>query len=523
MKKTAIKYLLLLLPLSLITKSCEKKLNQINPNQQTSTTFWQNGADALSGINAAYATLIEDGTYMRMTPAMLDSRGDDVHSNSPWPVLGNMGRFSLGTGDPSGYGWAFSDYYEGVFRANQVLDNVPNITMDAELKNRILGQAYFLRGLYFYHLVDLFGSVPLPLKAAKSPTDFHVAQSTIEDGWKQVIADFTQAATLLPVSYTTVTGVDNGSIGRATKGAAMAFLGKAYLFTKQYTEAAAQFKAVMDLGVYSLVPNYADNFKEATKNNSESIFEVQFSRSVGGTDASWGGEPQPAWGKTEGRAVTYGARGFGFTDIQPTQSILTEFLIEKTVNNTEDPRLDVTLYHNAPGVMLYGHLFSDYYANSPNDLNDVFTAKYENGDGSVPDEFALEWRSAQNQRIMRYADVLLMYAECLNESGTTDQAYPYIQQVRSRVKLPDLSVTKPGMTQAQMRDQLAHERLLEFCFEGHRFDDIHRWGWLQDGTKLDMLKQRDPEFNNYVPGREFYPIPLGEIDNNPGIKQNQSY
>ena len=79
------------------------------------------------------------------------------------------------------------------------------------------------------------------------------------------------------------------------------------------------------------------------------------------------------------------------------------------------------------------------------------------------------------------------------------------------------------MTQAEMRDQLAHERLLEFCFEGHRFDDIHRWGWLQDPAKLDMLKQRDPEFNNYVPGREFFPIPLGEIDNNPGVKQNESY
>jgi len=79
------------------------------------------------------------------------------------------------------------------------------------------------------------------------------------------------------------------------------------------------------------------------------------------------------------------------------------------------------------------------------------------------------------------------------------------------------------MTQAQMRDQLSHERLLEFCLEGHRFDDIRRWGWLQDASKLATLKVRDPEFNNYVPGKELYPIPQGEIDNNPGFKQNPTY
>ncbi len=91
------------------------------------------------------------------------------------------------------------------------------------------------------------------------------------------------------------------------------------------------------------------------------------------------------------------------------------------------------MFHNKPGLKLYGQLFSAVYANSPNDLNDVFTAKYENGGGAYPDEFSLIWRSAINQRLMRYADVLLMYAECLNEMGQTTDAYPYIQQVRSRV------------------------------------------------------------------------------------------
>ena len=124
---------------------------------------------------------------------------------------------------------------------------------------------------------------------------------------------------------------------------------------------------------------------------------------------------------------------------------------------------------------------------------------------------------------MRYADVLLMYAECLNETNATSSAYPFIKQVRDRVNLPDLAITKPNMTQQQMRDQIAHERYLEFALEGHRFDDIRRWGWLQDSAKLTWLKARDPEFDTYSAGREFFPIPQLEMDNNPGTVQNSGY
>jgi hypothetical protein len=170
---------------------------------------------------------------------------------------------------------------------------------------------------------------------------------------------------------------------------------------------------------------------------------------------------------------------------------------------------------------MYKTTFQAMYSANPADFNDLFCRKYENGEGGWPDEF--DWRSGINERLVRYADVLLMYAECLNENNQTAQAYPYIQLVRDRVNLPDLATAKPGMSQAQMRDQLAHERLLEFCLEGHRFDDIRRWGWLKDATKLAMLKARDPEFNSYLPGREYLPIPQAEIDNNPGIKQNTGY
>jgi len=178
-------------------------------------------------------------------------------------------------------------------------------------------------------------------------------------------------------------------------------------------------------------------------------------------------------------------------------------------------------YHKPGGMTLYGQDFATFYGGNPQDLNDLFCRKYQNSDGEYANEY--DWRSGINERIMRYADVLLMYAECLNETGDTPGAYTYIQKVRDRVGLPNLSVVKPNMTQAQMREQIGHERFLEFPLEGHRFDDIRRWGWLQDPAKLAWLKSRDAEYDTYSPGREYFPIPQLEMDNNPGTEQNDGY
>jgi hypothetical protein len=363
----------------------------------------------------------------------------------------------------------------------------------------------------------MFKNVPLPLD-----TSIYHEQKTQAEGWDQVMSDFETAVGLLPKSYDEVNGLDGGQKGRATKGAALAYLGKAQLFTNDFGNAAITFKKVIDLGVYSLVADYRDNFTLYNENNSESIFEVQFSRDAGGVDLGWGGAPASGWGKTSARAITYAPRAFGWTDVQPSWALFNDYQQELTIDNQIDPRLDATIFYNKPGGMtLYGHDFATFYANSPSDLNDLFCRKYQNSDGDRADEY--DWRSGINERIMRYADVLLMYAECLNENGSTDLAYDYIQMVRNRVNLPDLKTVKPGMNQQEMRNQIAHERFLEFSLEGHRFDDIRRWGWLQDASKLAWLKSRDSEFETYTPGREYFPIPQTEMDNNPGMVQNDGY
>ncbi|MBD0823237.1 RagB/SusD family nutrient uptake outer membrane protein [Aestuariibaculum marinum] len=506
---------------SLFASSCvsDDDLDQVSPNFETADSFWQDETDAIKGVNAAYASLLTDGTYMRSTPLLLDLKGDGTRSNSPWSAMANVGKFNTSISDASIYGWAFETYYQGIYRANQVLENVPGIEIeDANLKNRIIGQAYFLRGLYLFHAVNMFKNVPLPLTSL----EIYHEQKTQEEGWAQVKSDFQMAVDLLPVSYNNVSGPDAGQKGRATKGAALSYLGKAHLFNHEYAEARAAFDEVIGLGVYDLVPDYRQNFTKENENNIESIFEVQFNREVGGVDLGWGGEPSSAWGKTSARAITYGPPTFGFSDVQPTWALFNEYQEELTVSGEIDPRLDATMFYNKPGMMLYGVEFSAHYAGNASYLNEIFCAKYQNSDGSQANEY--DWRSGINERILRYADVLLMYAECLNELGQTASAYPYIQQVRDRVNLPDLATVKPGMTQQEMRDQIAHERFLEFSLEGHRFDDIRRWGWLQDPAKLEWLKSRDPEFNSYVAGREYFPIPQSEMDNNPLVTdQNDGY
>jgi hypothetical protein len=241
---------------------------------------------------------------------------------------------------------------------------------------------------------------------------------------------------------------------------------------------------------------------------------------AGVTVLGWQGVPASTWGKGSARAITYGAPNFGWTDVQPSFSVFNEFFLEKTVDGHVDPRLDATIFYNKPGETIYQTLFSVVYANSSY-LTDIFCRKYENGDGNKANEF--DWRSGINERLMRYSDVLLMYAECQNELGNAAECAKYIQQVRTRANLPDRTAEFAGYSQSQMRDQIGHERLLEFCLEGHRFDDIRRWGWLSDPVKLSWLKTRDQEFNGYIPGKELYPIPQSEIDNNPGVKQNSTY
>jgi hypothetical protein len=189
--------------------------------------------------------------------------------------------------------------------------------------------------------------------------------------------------------------------------------------------------------------------------------------------------------------------------------------VEKTTAGKSDPRLLVTIASYEPAdnsILAYGRPWF-------NPQTKIYPRKYTNDGVGNGKPFETP-ESGINYRVLRYADILLMYAEVLNETGKTAEAYPYIQQVRARASLPDLAVAKPGMTQAQMRDQLSHERALEFAIEGQRVNDLIRWGWFDDPTKLALLKTRDPDFNSYTKGNEWLPVPQRELDVNKNLLPN---
>ncbi|RXK86657.1 RagB/SusD family nutrient uptake outer membrane protein [Filimonas effusa] len=506
------------IPLALMAGSCNKQLDLVNPNVPTITVYWRDAADAMAGTTAIYNSLIQDGTYMRMYPALNDGRGDDFYGDSPWGDLVQVGSFVIPT--TSGpIAWVWGAHYQLVWRSNQVLENVPKITMDEALKTRLLGQAHFLRGLAYFNLACMYKIVPVITAPPASSTEFYPATAKEDVLWKQITDDFAAAKEMLPVTYAGLSGPDAGQTGRATRGAAAGMLGKAYLYRKNWQEAANEFQKIIngDYGTYSLMADYRDNFKEINENNAESLFEVQFGQpdQVGGTVMNYGGEPNANWKQVSSTGRTYAMDGYGYSDFLPSRWIYNEYKKEKTTDGKSDPRLLATIASYEPddnSTQVYGRAW-------PHAQTAIYPRKYTHDGLNWPGNDDQE-NSGINYRVLRFADVLLMHAEALNELNRTAEAYPFIQRVRTRAKLPDLATVRPGMTQVQMRDQLAHERALEFAIESIRINDIIRWGWLYDAGKLAELKTHDNDFNTWKAGKEYLPIPQGELDTNPNLSPN---
>jgi hypothetical protein len=492
----------------LSTAACQKDpLNQVNPNNPTTVSFWKTSDDAVKGVNAAYSGLQQLGTYRRWLNFAFDTRSDDSFSQSPWGELLDWNRFVQVNYDFEVSRDIWRDHYRAIFRTNQVIDNVPGITgMDATLQKRVVAEARFLRALYYFNMVSLYGNVPLVLKATSS-LDANVPQATEAQVWEQVIADLKAAQTDLPARYT------NQDVGRATSGAATTLLGKAYMQNRRWADAQAEFAKVISSGVYSLTANYTDNFRHTTENNSESIFEVQFN------DDKLGGNDGDDATSSEGgqRSQFFGAPGNGFVDAEVRPWVVNEFLQEGTTAGRRDPRLAATVFYNRrqfstalpvdADTLVYGRGFLTRFGGNARDRARIYWRKYQTDYYRTFENFD----SPINHRIMRYADVLLMQAEALNETGNTAGAVPLINQVRQRSGLAPL--TAGGFNQTSMRMQIMHERVTELTGEGHRWMDLKRWGLLDTQAGIDMLKARDEHFNSFQLNRSrLLPLPRTDVD-----------
>ncbi len=487
-----------------------------NPTTSTDFTFdtsWYYWNDAQGGLEAMYLTLYFDGAYRRMYPAFMDVRSDEFVGESADPLYPAVGQFIV----PSYYYGVYRpwcDFYLGILRANEILEYYPKMEMDDDLRNRMMGEAYFIRGLCYYHLLNLYREVPLYTSLAKANSEYQIEKSSRSEGWNQVISDLQTAMPLLPEkgSY-----AESDSIN-ATRGAAKAFLAKSYIYTEQWEKAANTLKEIIDYGNYALVSDYKDNCNRAGEHNAESIFELMCSYDYRGTSTSW----VPAYGNeenysfTSSRLFTFYPEEFGgWDDVEVNNWLHEAFLQDSTIGDDKqrDPRMDASYYHTGN--------FKDYFS----------SYKYEDvtEDSLFPHKFISDgltnatkdgYNHDVNIRIMRYSEVLLLYAEALYELGQSSEAIPYINQVRNRAGLSEYS---SGLSSDEVFEAIVNERLLELSGECVRYADIVRWGWLSDSDKLDELKSRDSEFNNYQSGREYLPIPSQAMEDNPNLTQDSGW
>jgi len=495
---------------ALATAGCEPDLDIENPNQLTVEAYWQNASDALAGVNAVYSTL-HRGSISRWMPFYYIIRSDEgISTSGDGNIINNIDKFLV---TDYNYGNAYgiwNDNYIGINRANQVIAYVPDITMDETLKQQYIAEAKFLRGLYYYHLATLWGNVPLVVNV--SVVGDVPASATQAEVFAQIEKDLTEAAAALPTSY------GSTDLGRATKGAAYALLAKAYMQQHKYTEALTPLQWLVTgegASIYNLMPNYRDNFLITTENNQESVFEWQFAENPTETTDDDIATANQNYGTSI--AQFFAPSGIGWSDGEANRWAVHQFY-DETTTGERDPRLEASFLFDSTDVrgpaysMIYGKTFESRYGT---DNSRVWFRKFQNDHWKNEEGY----RSPNNWRYIRYADVLLMYAECLNETGSTAQAYQYVDRVRQRAGLATLTATMPNLSADAFLEQLKHERLTELSGEGHRWNDLIRWG-----DAGPQLADRDPAFANFVVGKhELLPIPQTDIDLNPNLAQNPNW
>src|SRR5919202_1273213 len=496
-------------------------LNVTNP-RESSQSFWKTSDDALRGVAAVYNALELLGVFGRWQGFANDIRSDiGTAQTSPWGDLANFNRFQLSDYNFEVNRQLWVHNFELIGRANLVIANVPGIQMDAALRDRIVGEAKFLRALAYFNLVTLYENVPLitaPPKPEDRPGNSATPAEQATKVWAQIEKDLTEAAAVLPEK----SAYSTADRGRATKGAALGMLGKARLQQRKWAEAAQVLGQVISSNQYSLLPNYADNFREETElANSESLFEVAAEDMYPTfTGLSFPKMIGPCY--RPGSPVTLGVpREYNptYCDGRPTRWYYNQFAASRTATGGVDPRMDVTLLYNDPAranEMVYARRRGDYFVDNPatTDVREdtmIFFRKY----GETNIQADQRWDNPINYRVLRYADVLLMQAEALNEQNQTANAYQYINLVRQRASKSPVA----GLTQAQMRDTILYERLLEFGLESSRWNDLRRQNLLSPA-----LAAHDPDFTRFQAGKsERLPIPTNELNLNPNVTQNPGW
>jgi len=490
--KTKITVSLLLASL-LFATGCEDFLQKDPQGELTQEAFPETATDALLATNAVYVS-VRNWAYHSGGYPIMDIMSDDAHKgsnpNDQLPTIGPYETFSHTTTQDGLDRW-WSALYEGIKRANVVLEKVPGIDMDVDLRNRYLAEASFLRGLYYFDLVRAFGGVP---KITTTTPETKVARSTDNEIYELVISDLEFAAQHLPEK--SFYGPEDA--GRATRGAAKALLARVYLFLGNFEEVESYALEVIISDEYDLEPVFADANGVYGEHGVESVFEI------GAMEVEGAGGNQYA--NTQGVRGSPN-RGWGFN--RPSLDLRNSF-------EPGDPRLDGTIIdlgETLDGILIIGD------GTTPDEVLDngtVVEVECYNQKVWYPGASTItQW--GHNRRLIRYADVLLMAAEALNENDNPDDALLYLNEVRARARegntsiLPDITVTD----KSELRNIILEERRHELALEGHRF-----WDLVRTGRASTVLGPMGFETGKH----ELFPIPQNEIDISQGsLQQNPNW
>lgn len=476
---------LLLFPVA----ACTDFLTEDLKGDFASETFYQNDKQAIQAINGVY-NAIAFNSFNNAIWVFGDVASDDaVKGGNPGDQaeITYIDEFyaDANNGIINNY-WKFA--YEAIARANNVIANVPGVQMDEGLKNRIIGEAKFIRAYTYFNLVNVFGKVPLKLVPQLSQATIHVPLSEVPAIYQQIEKDLNEAAAVLPDSY------GSSDAGRVTRGAALGLLGKVSLYQNKWQEAVNYFHQLENIGVYGLLDNYADNFKVAFKNSKEAVFEIQHLTGQ-----------NPFMGNALNQWFAPAAEG-GYYFNTPTQSLVGAFEISNT--GIADPRLDASIGRDGQ-PWLNGEIFNASW--SPTGF---LTKKHQQPLSEVPS--SLKGDGDLNYTYMRYADVLLMKAEAFNELNNADSALANLNKVRQRARNSingnaptDLLADVTTSNKDQLRTAIQKERRTELAQEFHRYFDLMRWG------KAIAEAALGTDFN--FEAKRYQPLPQAEIDANQAI------
>lgn len=485
--------------------ACNNSLT-INPSDQYSEdTFWKNSEEVMAALTGCYRVLQDGaGNSWFLETDMITPNGVAYNEANGTDAIARGVHNSL-TGLITNR-WEVA--YRGIGRTNTLLEGIVEVDMDAALKARAIGEAKFLRALYYFYLVDGFGGVPLILSKPDPETQSLLERNTKEEVVDQILIDLAEAAEALPLRYS-----GSSTEGRATQGAARALRARVLLYNERWEEAAQEAKTTMDLGVYSLFDDYRGLFLLSNEHNPEVVFNVEYQLPRFSTNFDHNlyalNRPAPLKNLVDAYLMRDGR------SIQES-----ELYDQGKPYENRDPRLLQT-------INIIGYPFNGQITQASQVVNSGFGLKKYTAYTDHEQIPQIGQNSSEiNPILIRYAEVLLTYAEAQNEAvGPDPSVYDALNQIRERpsVAMPAIPV---GLNKEAMREVIRKERRVELAFEGIYYSDIKRWRIAEEVNNGPVVNHQGEVIGerSFDKNRDYlWPIPAGQVQLNPNLENNPNW